>query len=147
MKPQKIPLKQFKSIYNKVPRLCVDLVIKTKKGIILSKRDIKPSRGMWHLPGGTILFGEKIIDTVARVAKEETGLKLKVKKVLGTMEYLPPKPHAHTVSVAYLVKPISGKLRGSNQGREIKFFKSIPKNTIKEQEKFLTNQRLLKEQK
>lgn len=138
-KPNKLPFKEFKNIYSKVPRVCVDLVIKTKDGMVFSKRDIEPSRGMWHLPGGTVLFGEKLSDTINRVAQEETGINLKVKKILGTIEYLPPSPHLHTISIVFSTTPISGKLRGSKQGKEIRYFKSIPKNTVKEQEKFLKN--------
>ncbi len=145
MKSKKIPLKLFKSIYSQVPRTCIELIIKTKEGIVLSKRSIKPCKGMWHLPGGTILFGEKITDAIARVAKEETGMKVKVKKMLETIEYfLPDTPRIHVIGIAHLVEPISGKLRGSSQGEEIKFFKSIPKNTIKEQGVFLTTHKLFK---
>ncbi len=142
--PKKSPQKEFDYIYGKVPRACVDLVIKTKEGIVLSKRDINPSRGKWHLPGGTILFGEKITDTIDRIGKGETGLKLKVKKILGTIECPPPSVHGYTIGIAYLVEPISGKLRGSKEGKEIKFFKSIPENTVKEQAEFLKTSKLLK---
>ena len=73
--PKKLPYKEFLSIYRKVPRLCVDLVVKNKNGVLLTKRDIKPSKGMWHIPGGTILYDESVKDAIKRVAKEETGLK------------------------------------------------------------------------
>ena len=142
--PKKLPLKKFLEIYSKVPKLCVDLIIKTKKGIILSKRDINPNKGKWHLPGGTVLFGEKLTDTIRRVAKEETSLNLHVQETLGIMEFLPPSVHAHTISIVYLCKPKSGKLRGSNQGKEIKFHSKIPKNTIAEHKQFLISHNLIK---
>lgn len=142
--PKKIPQKEFDYVYSKVPRACVDLIIKTEDGIVLSKRDINPSRGKWHLPGGTIFFGEKIINAIDRIAKKETGLKLKVEKILGIIEYSPPSVHGYTIGIAYLVKPISGELRGSKEGKEIKFFKSIPENTVKEQVEFLKSSKLLK---
>jgi len=144
-KLKQLPLKEFNRVYGKVPRLCVDLVVKTKNGVILSKRDIKPSKGMWHIPGGTVLFGEKLSEAISRVAEEELGLKLEIIKLLGTTEFLPPtSPHAHAVSIAFLTKPIAGKLRGSSQGREVRYFKQAPLNTIKEQEKFLTIHKFFK---
>ena len=65
---------EFKTIYSKVPRLCVDLVIKTRKGIILTLRSLPTWYGMWHLPGGTILYKESLQDAIKRVAEEELGI-------------------------------------------------------------------------
>jgi len=70
MNVRKLPLKEFKTIYSKVPRLCVDLVIRNKQGTLLTKRDIPPDLGWWHFPGGTVLIGETLENTVQRVAKE-----------------------------------------------------------------------------
>ncbi len=144
--PKKLPFKEFKYIYKKVPRLCVDLIIKTQKGIVLVKRDIPPDKGKWHFPGGTILLGEKLSEAIKRVAKEETGLGVKIRRIIDVMEFSREgiHGHAHVISIAFLVEPKSGKLRGSIQGRKIKFFKSIPENIIVEQEKFLIKNYLLK---
>lgn len=45
--PKRLPLKEFKAIYAKVPRLCVDVVIKTADGILLTigSRNNKNFRG------------------------------------------------------------------------------------------------------
>ena len=51
---KKISTKLFYKIYSLVPRLCVDIIVKDKRGVVLSKRDIPPCKGMWHIPGGTI---------------------------------------------------------------------------------------------
>ena len=142
-KPKKIPLKTFEYVYNRVPRLCVDLVIKTSEGVVLSKRDIPPSKGKWHIPGGTILFKEKLEDAIKRIALEETGLKLEIIDTIGTIEFFIPTVIGHAVSIVHLCKPVSGKLRGSFQGKEIKYFKSVPPNTIKEQAKFLFEKNLI----
>jgi ADP-ribose pyrophosphatase YjhB (NUDIX family) len=132
-----LPEKEFKYIYSKVPRLCVDLVIQNEYGIVLSKRDIIPDKGKWHLPGGTVLNNESLKEAVERIAKNETGLKTKTVSYLGNIEFLRKNPHAHAVSLVYLVKPVSGKLRGSSQAEEVEYFKKIPVNTIKEHSSFL----------
>jgi len=36
---------EFMLIYSKVPRICVDLMIETKKGILFTKRTIGPYKG------------------------------------------------------------------------------------------------------
>ena len=43
----------------------------------------------------------------------------------------------HAVGLAYLINNFSGKLRGSNQGKEVNFFKELPDNLIPEQQRFL----------
>jgi ADP-ribose pyrophosphatase YjhB (NUDIX family) len=144
MNPKRLSYEDFRKIYNIVPRLCVDLIIKTKDGIVFSKRDIEPQKGYWHFPGGTVLFGETIQEAITRIGKEETGLKLKTIKIVGIIEFKPSSPHRHTISIAHMVEPISGVLRGSRQGKEIQFFKAIPSKTIKEQKDFLLKSNLLK---
>ena len=44
--------KLFDEIYSKVPRLCVDIIIKSEDGILLPLRSIEPYEGKWHIPGG-----------------------------------------------------------------------------------------------
>jgi ADP-ribose pyrophosphatase YjhB (NUDIX family) len=134
--PKKLPYEEFKKIYSKVPRLCVDLIIKSDEGILLAKREIEPFKDYWHFPGGTVLFGEKVEETIKRVSEEETGLKLKVLKLLGIMEFPIYNKNNHTVSLVYLTKPIDGKLRGCFQAKELKYFKTLPPQTIKEQVDF-----------
>lgn len=138
-KTKRLSSKEFKYIYGKVPRLCVDVVIQSEDGVVLSKRDIPPAKGMWHIPGGTVLFGESLEEAAQRIAKEETGLTIKVIKMLYYVEYSPVYAFNHSVSLEFLCNVICGKLRGSFQAKELKFFKAIPKNTIPEQEKFLKN--------
>jgi ADP-ribose pyrophosphatase YjhB (NUDIX family) len=143
MKPHKLPYEEFKRIYNKVPRLCVDLIIKSNEGILLTKREISPFKGYWHIPGGTVLLGKKIYQTINRVAGEETGLKVKVKKLLGVMEFPITKANRHTISLCFLLGIVGGKIHGSYQAKEVRFFKTMPDKIIKEQGKFLIGNNLL----
>ena len=136
MKFKKLPHREFLKIYRKVPRATVDVVIRSEKGILLTKRDIPPYKGKWHIPGGTILFKESISHAAARIIKEELGIKLKVLQHLGVIENL-HEGGLHTVGNIYLAEIKSGTPVGSKQGKEIKFFKKPPLNCIPEQKKFL----------
>ena len=137
MKPKKLPLKVYKHVYSIVPRLCVDLVIRSDNGIVLVKRDIPPCKGKWHLPGGTVLFGEKLEQAVERVAREETGLKVRIRKLLGVKQYSRRSAFGHAISIVYLVERIGGKLRGNKYGRDVRIFSKPPKNMIAEQKQML----------
>src|SRR5947209_559433 len=50
-------------------------------------RDIPPNVGAWHIPGGTVLFGEPVVEAVGRVARDELGLEVEVGALLGYIEY------------------------------------------------------------
>lgn len=133
---------EFREIYSKATRLCVDLVIKTKGGIILSLRNIPPYRGKWHLPGGTVFFKEKITEAVKRVAMEELGISLKLEpcQLLGYIEYPSEEKNGgfgYTVSLAFLCFSNEINFKSNNEATEVKIFKKLPPGLIKEQHVFL----------
>jgi len=137
MKFKKLPLKEFMEIYHKVPRFAVDVLVVSKKGFILTKRSIPPFKGMWHVPGGSVLFKEPIKHAISRISMEELGVGVDVVGYLGTVEYLDDGGR-HAICNCYLVKIKSGELRGSDQGEEFGFFKEIPDNMIPEQKEFIS---------
>ena len=130
---KKLSDKLFKRIYSLVPRFCVEVIIKDKRGIVLIKRDIKPCKGMWHFPGSTVLFGENTLECAKRIAKEETGLDIKIVKFLWFYEYSKEVSFGQGLGIGYLAYPIKGKLKGNKYGKDVRFFKKLPKNLIKEQ--------------
>lgn len=138
MKAKKLALKEFEYIYSRVPRLCVELIIHTNKGILLTKRNIEPLRGKWHIPGGTVLMNETIEQATKRVAKEELGVKIDVKKMLGVIQYHIKNYFSRPIGLAFLIKITSpGDIQLDRQASNVRFFKIIPKDTVKEQKLFL----------
>ena len=127
----------FRSIYSTVPRLCVDLIVMTKDGVVLSKRDIPPATGMWHFPGGTVYFRERLIDAVRRVGREELGVRLRVEKTLGAIEFSKQSGFGHPISIVHLATIVSGTLQGSWQAREVKTYWKPPQHMIPEHRRFL----------
>lgn len=128
----------FDKIYSQVPRACVEVLIDMGKGnYVLSKRLISPCIDMWHIPGGTIFFGESLSDSVHRVVKDELGVDVKIKRVVKVLEYI-GGVHDHAIGIVFLCKLEEemgiDKFRGSYQAEEIKIFnvKDLPLNTIKE---------------
>ena len=86
--PGWLPQAEFNAIFSRVPRLSVEVVIYTpERGVLLMLRDIPPNVGAWHIPGGTVLFGERLTDAVSRVARDELGLEVSVGDLLGYIEY------------------------------------------------------------
>ena len=86
--PGWLPKAEFDAIFSRVPRLSVEVVICTpERGVLLMLRDIPPNVGAWHIPGGTVLFGERLTDAVRRVARDELGFEVTVGDLLGYIEY------------------------------------------------------------
>lgn len=142
---KRLSSEEFYSIYTRVPRICVDLVIKSSEGILLSLRAIEPCIGEWHLPGGTIYFGESIENAAKRIALAETGLNIQLIKQLAAIEFLETesKRDMYAISIAILAEPISGELKHDFQASDIRFFKKLPENVILEHGKFLKQYKLL----
>lgn len=138
MSVHKLPYNEYKSIYSRVPRLCVDLLIRRDSGVLLIQRAIDPGKGLWHFPGGTVLRGESIEVAARRIALEETSLSVDNLVLAGTMEF----PHEdnlffHTISLVYSVGKFDGSLKGGVQGKELDFFKDLPDLMIREHKNFL----------
>jgi sugar phosphate isomerase/epimerase/ADP-ribose pyrophosphatase YjhB (NUDIX family) len=119
-------LKKKSKIKYKIPSLTVDIIIKyPDNSIILVKRKNPPFQGMLALPGGFVEYGEKVEEAALREAEEETGLKVKLEKILGV--YSDPKrdPRGHTVSIVYIAVPRGGDLKAGDDAKEIVRTKNI----------------------
>ncbi len=81
------------------PKLTVDAVIRTSRGIVLVRRKHEPLG--WALPGGFVEIGETVEDAVKREALEETGLQIRDIWLLGVYSDPARDPRFHTVSVVY----------------------------------------------
>lgn len=103
--------------------LTVDSIIVTDgEKVVLVKRRFDPYKNYWALPGGIVEYGETVEAAVVREAKEETGLDIRIDRLVGV--YSDPKrdPRGHFVSVCFLCKPIGGEPRSSDETKEVKLF-------------------------
>ena len=131
---------EYKNIYSRVPRLCVDLIIRNDSGVLMTLRDIEPYKDLWHLPGGTVLYGETIEAAAKRVARQELGIEVEVAGSAGYIEYpseMKIKGWGWTITIEALCVIKSGEFKLDRQAREWKFFQEIPNNTVEEQKEFL----------
>lgn len=138
----KLPLTddEYKYIYSKVPRLNVEIVLRTDSGVVLVKRDIEPWKDYWHLPGGRVYMNETPEQAVVRIAKYETGLEVTVTELLDTITYSSIKDtdsKEWPIGIVYSAKVTGGKLSGSQVGEEIGAFHALPTPVIEEQRIFL----------
>lgn len=141
---QELSAKVYHDIYRRVPRFCVDVIIRSSRGVLLSRRSIPPYVGWWHLPGGRLRRNERLTAAVKRICREELGLEVKIQKLGGVIEYLKEPAvrglSIHNVSVVFVARPSGGALRGSWQAEAVAFFKSPPPRTLPAVKKFLLAQ-------
>jgi 8-oxo-dGTP diphosphatase len=108
----------------KSPALTVDGILIIDGSVLLVQRKYDPFAGKWALPGGFVDYGEKTEAAVVRELFEETGLKTKVRALVGV--YSDPKrdPRGHTVTVAYLMDLVGGTVAAGDDAATAKFFKA-----------------------
>lgn len=131
---------EFYSIYSKVPRLNVDLIIRSEKGILFALRAIEPDKGTWHFPGGTVYKGESIASATVRIAKSETNLDVVYSGEVGYIE-APQEMRGghemHTVSIVIEAKVVGGELRHDENADEVRYFTSMPEGIMELHAEFL----------
>ena len=136
-----LPQDEFDWIFSRVPRLTVEVVIAVRdRGVLLALRDSGPCQGLWHLPGGTVRFGEPATEAVKRVARDELALMVSAGPLLGYIEY--PSHYDNgldsPVGLAFHALPAStGMLDEHHLRGECAWFTTLPHNMHREQRDFL----------
>ena len=110
---------------NKWPETAIDaVIIDENETVVLIKRRNPPFQNHWALPGGFVELGEKVEDAVLREAEEETGLPVRILKLVGV--YSDPKrdPRGHVISITYLCKRLDSAAhpQGGDDAKEAKVF-------------------------
>lgn len=69
--------------------------------ILLTRRNVKPFKGFWCLPGGHIDDYEPVEQAVVREVKEETNLNFTPETFVGWFEEIFPEHNFHAVALAF----------------------------------------------
>jgi 8-oxo-dGTP diphosphatase len=104
--------------------LTADVIIQWADGsIVLARRRNDPHKHEWALPGGMMDGDETIEQTAIREAKEETGLTIRLDRVIGVYSAPGRDPRGRYISVAYLAYPVSGILESGSDAEDIRLTK------------------------
>jgi 8-oxo-dGTP diphosphatase len=101
------------------PKLMVDVIIPSERGVVLIRRRSEPFEGRWALPGGFVEVGETVEEAAYREAAEETGLAVEVARLVGVYSDPERDPRGHNVSVAFLARVLSGDLVAATDASEV----------------------------
>lgn len=112
------------------------------KGEILLQRRVDFNK--WGLPGGAMELGETAEETAIREVMEETGLEVKVKKLIGVYSGYPAEypngDKTQSIVTAFEMEITGGELKiNDNESLELKFFPidEIPELFCKQHEDML----------
>ena len=101
------------------PKLMVDVVIPSERGVVLVRRGSEPYEGQWALPGGFVEVGETVGQAAVREAAEETGLAVEVSRLVGVYSEPDRDPRGHNVSVAFLARVLSGQMQAASDAADV----------------------------
>ena len=109
----------------RTPYLAVDVIVQLWegdrfKGIVLVERK-NPPVGL-AIPGGFVEVGESVEAAAIREIKEETGLDVKLRRLLGVYSEPDRDPRFHVVSVVF-VGDAEGTPQAGSDAKEVKVFK------------------------
>ena len=100
------------------------ILVNEKNEILLQKRS---DFNLWGLPGGAMEFGESAEEACAREFLEETGLKVKVKSLLGVstnfIQHYPNGDVAQAVVIEFIVELVEKTdEQGSSETLDLGYF-------------------------
>ena len=104
------------------------IIFNDKKEVLLChRRDFD----LWNLPGGKLEEKESPWDGAVRETKEETGLDVRVDKLIGVYN----KPDQNEIVFSFLCSVIKGKLILNEEADKIEYFNpsNLPQNTSQKQ--------------
>jgi ADP-ribose pyrophosphatase YjhB (NUDIX family) len=100
-------------------------IVTNERGEILMQRRV--DNNFWALPGGTMDFGETIVQTAEREVREETGLDVRVDGIIGTfsdprhiIEYSDGEVRQQ-FNICFHASLVGGELRASEESTEVRW--------------------------
>ena len=100
------------------PKVAVGVVVSYLGGIVLAKRNHEPKLGAWSFPSGFVEVGEPLEDAAAREVEEETGLNVRIERLLGAYS----TPGERVVFLAYAGTAVGGTMAPGEECQDVAIF-------------------------
>jgi len=109
------------------PVLASSAIVERNGKILLIKRKYEPGIGKWALPGGIVEYGETVEETAVREVKEETGVDIKLERLLGVYNLMVKDEIGNLkkqfVIVCFLSKGLTENLKPDKEVADASWFK------------------------
>lgn len=111
--------------YPESPRVGVGAVVIREGRVLLVRRAVPPSQGLWAIPGGGLKLGETLRQAAEREIFEETGITIRA----GEPIYIGDLVHRdeagrirfHYVVVDFAAEDLGGEVRGSDDALDARW--------------------------
>ncbi len=100
------------------PKVAVGVVVEMAGRIVLARRGHEPNYGLWSFPSGYVDAGEVLEDAARREVAEETGLRVRIDRLLGVYS----RAGEQTIFVAYAGEAVGGELAVGEECLEVATF-------------------------
>ena len=124
------------------PVVGVGAVVIRDEKILLVKRGVAPSKGLWAIPGGALELGETLQQGAEREILEETGVTIRAREPIYTFDFFERvesgRVRFHFVIVDVAADYISGDVKGADDALDARWLAPadldhlpVSQNTIK----------------
>ena len=103
------------------PKVGVGALVFHEDKVLLVRRMMEPERGKWSIPAGFLDHGEDPRETAEREVFEETGLQVKIVRLLDVYSN-PPDQGGASIFVLYQADILGGELRAGDDADAAAFF-------------------------
>src|SRR5271169_3975276 len=112
--------------FPEVPLVGVGAIIIENSRVLLVKRAHPPLQAQWSIPGGVLEVGELVREAAIREAREETGLIVEPRDLLGVYDRVlrnaERRVQYHYVLIDFLCRCTGGDLRAASDAAEVRWF-------------------------
>lgn len=106
------------------PKVAAVAFIVDANRVLLVKRAGDPEKGKWSLPGGFVDGGEDPREAAVREAYEETGLRIKVTRLLEVFYHPSPSSSATPIVIAFEAEQMGGELVAADDAEDVAWFRA-----------------------
>ena len=105
-------------VYFNEPKVAVGVLAERRGRLLLVRRNHEPHLGEWSFPSGYVDAGEVLEEAAVREAKEETGLDVRIERLLGAWS----SRGERAIFIAYGGRVIGGRIEVGPECQEVRFF-------------------------
>ena len=124
------------------PVVGIGAVVIHEGRVLLVRRGVAPSRGLWAVPGGALELGETLQQGAEREILEETGVAIRAREPICAFDFFERdgdgRIRFHFVIVDVAADYIGGEVRGADDALEARWLApedleglAVSKNTLK----------------
>jgi len=117
--------KPTKREYPECPRVGVGAIVIDGNRVLLVRRGIPPSRGLWAIPGGGVEIGETLAAAAEREILEETGIRIEAGRPVYTFDFIERDDSGnvrfHYVIVDLAARYLKGEVRAADDAADARW--------------------------